>query len=259
MATQQMPVFSSVRERLGELIGGLWAPVVAKLSHARAARMFHPEGHTFWGVSQPVCGFDDEYWPLAVRLSGRVLARFSGALSRNEREYLDVLGLALRFRRSSGVPIDHRAEPGDTDLLTATIRSPLTMLASPLFTNARDFVGNRYWAVSPFAPALIDHRIELRLTPIDPPKLSGRRVAKLAAAVEVGRAEWCLEARRTLHLRWRPVCRITLGEPAPIDQAALRFDPFRGVLEPVGLVHAIRRATYLASQRARPGRELASP
>src|SRR5688572_3541022 len=41
-----------------------------------------------------------------------------------------------------------RADPDDTDLLTATIRSPLTMLGSPLFTDATDFVGNRYWAVS---------------------------------------------------------------------------------------------------------------
>jgi len=248
----------AVRERFGEAIGGLWAPVVAMISHARKARMFHPEGHTFRGISEPACAFDDPYWPLAARLGGRVLARFSGALSRGERERLDVLGFALRFRRSAGEPIDHVAESGDTDLLSATIRSPLTMLGAPLFTNAHDFVTNRYWAVSPFAPSMIDHRVELRLSPIDPVERPGRRAEKLASAVASGHATWLLEARRTLHLRWRPLCKIALTEAATIDQAALRFDPFRGVLEPVGLVHAIRRATYAASQHARPGHELPS-
>ncbi|MEO8183439.1 MAG: hypothetical protein ABI895_31785 [Deltaproteobacteria bacterium] len=41
-----------------------------------------------------------------------------------------------------------------------------------------------------------------------------------------------------------------------LDQEALRFDPFRAGrgVTPVGFVHALRRATYLASQRARPAR-----
>lgn len=67
-----------------------------------------------------------------------MLARFSGVLWRGERERLDVLGLALRMRPGSGASIDHRAADGDTDLLTATIRSPFTMLGSPLFTDAGD-------------------------------------------------------------------------------------------------------------------------
>ena len=259
---------SGLRERLGEWLGARWAPLVGALTQLRHARMFHPDGHTFHGVITPACDLADEYGPLAAGLRGRVLARFSGALWRGERERLDVLGLALRIRPGSGELIDqparagaqpaldHRAAAGDTDLLTATIRSPLTMLASPLFTNATDFVGNRYWAVSPFAPDGVGHRVELRLVPVDPPDLHGRRVEKLAAAVQAGGAEWWLEARRTLRLRWRPVCRVTLFAPAAIDQAALRFDPFRGVLNPVGLVHAIRRATYATGQRARA---LASP
>lgn len=252
MSRSLAPPIDAVRERLGERIGRAWAPFVATLSRLRRARMFHPDGHTFRGVVVPACELDDPYGPLAAALAGRVLARFSGALWRGERERLDVLGLALRMRPGTGAPIDHHAESADTDLLTATIRSPFTMLGSPLFTDAGDFVGNRYWAVSPFAPQGVEHRVELRLTPVDPPALEGRRIDKLAAAVATRRAEWWLEARRTLHLTWRPVCRVSLHEPALVDQAALRFDPFRGVLDPVGLVHAIRRATYAASQHARP-------
>ena len=234
------------RERIGAAIGRAWAPAVAALSTARRARMFHPEGVTFAGHAYAVGG---PFADLGDALSGRVLARLSPALWRGGFEHLDVLGLALRFRSGRGPALDHRAAPGDTDLLTATIRSPLTMLLSPLFTDASDFVGNRYWAVSPFA--VFGARVELRLVPVHPPALRGTRLERLRAAVEVGRVAWWLEARRTLHLRTHRVAVIELEREVDVDQRALCFDPFRGVLRPVGLVHAIRRATYAASQRAR--------
>lgn len=208
--------------------------------------MFHPEGHTFVGSSTPIAG---PFRTLGEQLGGRVLARLSAALWRGDVEHLDVLGLALRFRHGPG---EFHEEPreGDQDLLTATIRSPLTMVLSPLFTDARDFVDNRYWAVSPF-----DYhgaRIELRLSPVDPPRSAGTRLERLNAAVSAGRASWWLESRRTLHLTWHPLARIELHEPIDLDQEALFFDPFRGgPLRPVGLVHAIRKATYAASQRTR--------
>jgi hypothetical protein len=207
--------------------------------------MFHPEGMTFVGRTVAV---DGPYRELGEELAGRVLVRASAALWRGDFEHLDVLGMALRFRRSAA-EFDARARPGDQDLLTATIRSPLTMLASPFFTDATDFVGNKYWAVSPFETDV--GRVELRLVPVDPARFPGRRAARLFQAVQAGRASWWVEARRTLRLRWHRVARVDLEHEVDIDQDALFFDPFRGTLRPVGLVHAIRHATYAASQRTR--------
>jgi hypothetical protein len=244
-----------LRERAGAWIGRAWAPLIAAIARLRRARMFHPDGHTFTGVVEPAAEHDDRaptdpsLARLAEVLGSRVLARFSGALWRGEVEHLDVLGLALRFRTSKA-DFDHRPLAGDTDLLTATIRSPLTMLGAPFVTDASDFVGNRYWAVSPFE--LDGVRFELRLVPVSGGPSTGTRLERLRAAVATGRAAWWLDARRTLHLRWHRVARVQLDAPVALDQAALRFDPFRGVLRPVGLVHAIRRAAYPASQDARP-------
>jgi hypothetical protein len=243
-----------LREQLGSWIGRLWAPGVALISRARHARMFHPEGLTFAGRVQPVRS-GGPLDALAERFDGRALVRCSAALWRGGHEHLDVLGFALRVRRGEGPALDEAVEPGDQDLLFATIRSPLTMLLSPLFTDATDFVDNRYWAVSPFA--VIDGRYELRLSPDNPPAkppLRQPRASRLLAAVHARRAVWTLEARATLTLRWHPIARVELERATTIDQDALAFEPFRDGLglEPVGLVHAIRRAAYAASRAARP-------
>lgn len=240
-----------LREQLGAAIGSLWAPAVTTLTKLRHARMFHPVGHMFAGHAVGVAG---PFETLGRELTGRVLARMSAALWRSGWEHLDVLGLALRFRRGPGPELDERAAPGDQDLLTATIRSPLTMVASPLFTNTHDFMQNKYWAVSPFEHAKLG-RIELRLVPIVTPYRDPRRATRaerLLSAVDAGRAAFWLQARRTLTLRWVTCARVQLERLIVLDQARLAFDPFRGRLRPVGLVHAIRRAVYAAGQQARP-------
>ena len=255
MATSES---ASLRERLGHVIGRAWAPAIAALTHVRHARMFHPDGHTFTGISEPNADPTGPYAAVAAALAGPVLARCSAALWRGDSfEHLDVLGLAIRFRPDADTPPDHHARPGDTDLLTATIRSPLTMLLSPFTTDATDFAGNTYWAVSPFAVG--DLRFELRLVPVDPPPATeGSRTERLACAVAAGHAVWQLEARKTLRLQWAPVAKISLDRPATVDQRTLKFDPFRGALRPVGLVHAIRRAVYAAGQHARDDEPQAS-
>lgn len=240
-----------LRERLGAAIGTLWAPAVAAISRARNARMFHPEGHTFVGRIEPVGR--SPFAELAHRLDGRVLLRCSQALWRDDRERFDVLGIGMRIRLRGERTFDARARAGDQDLLFATIRSPWTMLLSPFTTDASDFVDQTYWAVSPFAVGA-PGRVELRLRPLDPPRTRGSRIERLRSAVEAGRAAWWLEARKTLTLRWHRVARVTVEHEVTIDQAALQFDPFRTGRDivPVGLVHAIRRAVYAASQHARP-------
>jgi hypothetical protein len=235
------------REALGEAIGQLWAPGVAAITKLRHARMFHPSGHTFVGRVEAI---DGPLSALGRDLEGRVLARLSSALWRGGWEHFDVLGLALRFRRAGGPDFDERAYPGDQDLLTATIRSPLTMLGAPFVTDASDFVANTYWAVSPFEHDV--GRVELRLVPIHPASnRRGTRAEQLRAAVAAGLVAWSMQARRTLTLRWHPVARVELSKPIELDQERLAFDPFRGALRPVGVVHAIRRAVYSAGQRAR--------
>ena len=233
------------RERIGTRVGELWSPAIEAISRARQARMFHPRGLTFAGRCVAIA-------PLGERLQGRVLARTSQALWKRPLEYLDVLGVALRFRAGAGPDLDAAAEPGDQDLLCATIVSPLTMPLSPFTTNAHDFLGNRYWAVAPFE--VDGARVKFRLSPRGTHVQEGHRDERLRAAVRAGEAGFLLEARRTLHRRWQPIARITLEHEVHVDQARLAFDPYRdgAAIVPVGLVHAIRRAVYAAGQRARP-------
>ncbi len=237
------------RERLGAAIGRWCAPPIYAIARLRDARMFHPVGHTFTGRAFAVPG---PLGSIGEQLAGRVLARCSPALSRTGRERFDVLGIALRFRPGGGPALDHEPALGDQDLLFATICCPLELPLALLLTDASDFVGSRYWAVSPFA--VHEHgRVELRLSPVAPAPISGSRETRLRRAVAAGGAAWWLEARRTLRRRWHKVAQIVLDRAAEVDDRALRFDPFRtgcGVM-PVGLVHALRPAAYDASQRAR--------
>lgn len=226
-----------VRERIGAAIGAVLAPAIAAVSRFRRARTFHPRGQTFIGRVEPIIG--GAFANIGADLQGDVLARFSGALWKKPNERFDVLGIGMRF--------EHQ------DLLFATIKSPFTMVFSPFTTNAHDFQANYFYAVAPFEVHNKD-RVELRLVPQDPPALMGTRDDKIRTAVERSECVWHLEARRTLTRDWHAVARITLDQIAILDQEALHFDAFRtdGKLEPVGVVHAIRKAVYAASQAARP-------
>lgn len=243
---------TGLREQLGDTIGGLWSPIVNRISHLRHARMFHPEGLLFSGQLEVVPG--GPYEGIASQLGHTVLARLSGALRRGGRESLDVLGIGLRMHR--GHKLKSHAVATDQDLLFATIRSPLTLGLAPFTTSSHDFFANRYYAVSPFALEGM-HRVELRLSPIGKPAHEGSRADKLRAAVAAGDARFELAARKTLHFGWEPIAKITLTKESELDQEALRFDPFQngaGIV-PVGVIHAIRKRVYAASQAARPTHE----
>ena len=246
-----VPVASGVRERIGGAIGALIAPAIGAISRFRSARMFHPRGITFAGRSEAIIG--GAYANLGAQLDGRVLARCSGALWKKPHERFDVLGIALRFRSHKGPELDANAALGDQDLLFATVRSPWLLALAPLLTDAHDFLRNRFFATSPFA-VHDQERVELRLEPVEPIDLEGPRDERLRRAVELGRAVFWLEARKTLTFEWHAVARITLEHEVELDQEALRFDPFRdgAGLVPVGVIHGMRRAVYAASQHARP-------
>ena len=170
-------------------------------------------------------------------------------------EHLDVLGAALRFRASRVVtPF---ASDGDQDLLFATILSPFTMGLAPFTTTPGDYLSNTYWAVSPF-DSPVGGRVKFRLVPnaASPPAHAGHggREERLLLAVAEHRSALRLEVRHTFARAWLPLVTVALVERAALDQEALRFSPFRagrGIV-PRGLVHALRRPAYAASQRARP-------
>jgi len=249
------PGVSEAPRRLGEwlgLAGGLaLAPLAAGVAALRRARVFHPEGALFRATVHPLVAHGPE-GELAARLAGDALVRLSTALWTGGREWIDVLGCAIRFR-SEHIPSVLPAA-GDQDLLLATIRTPLTTLVAPLRTHRHDFLRNDYYAVSPFFVEGLG-RVKFRAVSA-PVRLPGRdRDERLQMAVEAGLASLRLEWREAGRgAAWQPLCAIRLEERLDLDQEALRFDPFRDGrgLRPVGFVQYLRPATYWASQRARP-------
>jgi hypothetical protein len=241
-----------IRELVGNALGRAWAPLVARISRARHARMFHPDGLTFVASVVPVPS--EEFGDLGERFAGRALVRTSAALWRGARERPGVLGVAIRFRKRDTDPDSlTTVQDGDQDLLLATIRSPFTMVFSPLTTHVHDFLANRFWAVSPFDVAGLG-ALKFRLSPASAPVEEGdSRDARLRAAVAASDADWRLEVRRTFTVTWTTVAIVSLEREVAVDQRALRFSPFHDGLGivPRGLVHAIRRAAYPASQHAR--------
>lgn len=221
------------------------APAVGATSRVRRSRMFHPRGMILRGDVRALPG---EARELGERLSGWLLLRFSGAWWK-EHEWPDVLGCALRFRRSGQVTAVPDAD--DQDLLLATIRSPWTTPLAPLSTRQHDFLDNDYFGVSPF-DVTSAARVKFRLRPAKIPAAGSTRVAKLNDALERGPVLLTLGVRsQKLGAIYVPCAEITLREQVALDDDALRFDPFRSGrgVRPVGLVHNARSATYAASRR----------
>jgi hypothetical protein len=238
----------SLRERIGEVVGVAIAPLAAAIAASRHARVFHPDGVVLSARVDTVPHSD--VGEMAERLRGPALVRFSTALWRHEREWPDALGCAVRFR-SAAVASAEPAED-DQDLLFATIRSPFTLPFAPWGTYVHDYLRNTYFATAPFEVDGVG-RAKLRLVPEHPAGESGTRVERLRRALDHGEARLRLEVRRTFHRTWCPVARIVLLRPIAVDQAKLRFSPFRDGrgIAPRGFVHALRRAVYPASQAAR--------
>jgi hypothetical protein len=235
---------ATTSEKLGRAFGWMSAPAFAAIAALRHARVFHPVGDLLEGrlEASPV---DEADRPIAEALSGRLLVRFSGALWKRRTSPLpDVLGCALRVR-GDGRP--------DQDLLFATIRRPWTMGFSPFTTRIDDYLANHYFAVSPFTAGDRGGRFYLRLRPETQPREGGTRRDRLAGALSEGPIEIALETSERPFGPWRKLATVRLERFAETVDPALRFDPFangRGI-EPRGLVHALRRGAYAASQAAR--------
>lgn len=240
-----------ILEALGRVVGGIWAPSIALGSLLRNARLFHPDGIVRWARVEPIAK-DGMLGDFAKRLEGPALVRLSSGWWRNEKEWPDVLGIAIRFVDSKNIQVQNPAAR-DQDLLFATIlRAPMLPIA-PLFTNVHDFLANDYYALAPFSIQGLG-RVKFRLVPMRLPSDAGTRREKLEARIAAGSAVLHLELKISkLGAKWREVALIEIREKACVDQEALAFHPFRsgrGIV-PVGAVHMARAATYKASQWAR--------
>jgi hypothetical protein len=248
MRRKQSPI-----ERLGLVAGALLAPLTYLGSWVRHARLFHPVGVVLSGRALPLG--TREYHDLGIRLTGPVLARFSSAWWKRE-ELPDVLGCALRFGTESAELFE--AEPGDQDLLLATIRMPATTLLAPLSTRFHDFLANAYFGVSPFRIRGMG-RCRVRVVPLSGGVDAETREEKLRALLARGPVRLRLEVKLDRPgARYEPAALIELSQSRQ-DDPTLHFDPFcagRGI-EPAGFVHYLRVAAYAASRygRAATGRK----
>ncbi|HWE27348.1 MAG TPA: hypothetical protein VHB97_05060, partial [Polyangia bacterium] len=217
---------------------------------------FHPAGVVYRGR---VTAAASTPWPdVADRLSGHLLVRLSSAWWKR-REWPDVLGVAVRFTRREQPSEAPTAD--DQDLLFATTPRPWTLPFAPLTTKVHDFFANDYYGVSPFAVDGIGRAL-VRLVPAAHAPFDGDRPAKLAHAVAEDAARWHLEVRPEGARDWSPLAelRLTANVTAQLDQKRLRYSPFRAArgFTPVGFVQGLRRATYAASQEARPHADAAT-
>lgn len=237
---------------VGRVAGWAMAPLFGLVSHARHARTFHPRGPTYHARVSVHVQAPPRVTSVAQNLEGPALVRFSGALWKHAEHVQDVLGCAIRFQRDDRETAEPAAD--DQDLLLATIRRPYTMPFAPISTDVEDYLGNDYFAVSPF-DAGIGAPIYVRLHPVRRSSRStGTRREKLAGDVAMGEPLLDLEYGDGPFGPWFPLATIRLVREAHVDGEALRFRPFRDGrgLHPKGFVHALRVGVYTISQWARP-------
>ncbi|MEQ1506186.1 MAG: hypothetical protein ABMB14_28395 [Myxococcota bacterium] len=243
---------------VGSVVGAVVAPLFAAGSAARDARLFHPVGVVHRASVAPIASATDGDHPVGRRLAGAAIVRFSGAIWRRDRSP-DILGMAIRFKNDRPMTIEVADE--DQDLALATMASVFLLPVALLTTRSHDYLANRYTGAGWFEVDGLG-RVRLLVDAIRRPPARTRpspgtpdRDERLDRAVTDHEAVLRLSAIR-IDSSGRtaiPVATITLGPRWVVDQQALRFDPFRDGLgiRPVGLIQAIRRPVYAASQRAR--------
>lgn len=237
--------FLGLKERTGDIAGKLLGVATGATSFIRRSRMFHPRGITYLAQVETIRN--------ELSLPPFALLRFSSAWWKDE-EWMDVLGVAIRFSESPDFIA--QAKEGDQDLLFATIQSPWTLPFAPLTTRFHDFLDNEYFAVTPFSQGRhAEQLFKLSLHSLYPSPAGKSREHRLDSAVAESRAIFELRMLNLNHRsqNWRSVASIQLKHRFAIDQARLRFDPFRtgrGIV-PRGLVHHLRIGAYSASQLMR--------
>ena len=238
-------------EALGRAAGWAIAPAFGLASLVRNARVFHPAGVMVHAAIRKSADAPVELHPLAERLAGYAMVRFSGALWKREGAP-DVLGCAVRFHRHAKDKA--MAAEGDLDLLFGTARRVWTLPLAALTTDVHDYLANDYFAAVPFDVGL-DRPLYFRIHPSHPAaQRKGTRGTRLGHELKKGTVALGLDAADAPTGPWRPLLTIVLERFARVDGQAIRFHPFHGArgVHPRGFVNALRRGVYTLSQRARP-------
>lgn len=244
---------ASWTETVGQVVGRLWAPQFRVIAHKRHARALHAEGLCLQAEVVPV-RTDPPFTEVAERLAGPALVRLSTATWRGGREWPDILGASVRFRRDAR--LTEQAAPEDQDVLFSTAKHVLTLAPAVLSTRVHDWLENDYFSLAPFTvPGL--GLTKLRLTsPHDGVRRHGSRVQRLREALSEGQAVLTFEAwplEHGLPHTWTPLAQIHLRSEVQLDPERLRFNPFHeglGIV-PRGFLNALRRPIYQQSQAGR--------
>lgn len=262
-------------EFFGLVYGLFLGAVTAGVSAARKARTFHPSGIVYTGQATATTAFSVLHCDtmtentvteertsivseLVNRISGPILVRLSTALWKNDREWTDVLGIAVRFGGNSARDWTAEAQPGDQDLLFATVKHPSLLFISPFLTKVHDFFQNYFYAVSPFSLGEVKREeVYFRLCPQQGSSMeNASRTGKVDKRVNEGTAIFTLEIQFQLDSdkKWRPCAELKLVQRSELNQEALRFSPFRDGKEihPRGWIHFLRVGAYRGSQSTRP-------
>ncbi|HEX8822185.1 MAG TPA: hypothetical protein VF794_19825 [Archangium sp.] len=240
-------------EIVGRAVGTLWGPQFRATSERRHARALHAEGICLQAEVVPV-QTDPPFTDVAERLAGSALVRLSTATWRGGREWPDILGASVRFRRDTHLSAE--AAPGDQDVLFATLRHVVTLAPAFLSTHVHDWLDNDYYGLAPFTVRGLG-KAKLRLTSLRADsQRHGSRVERLRDAMYAGQAVLTFEVlprERGLPHTWTPLAELFLRDEVVLDPERLRFDPFRdglGII-PRGFLHAIRLPVYQQSQEGR--------
>lgn len=244
-------------ERLSEVLG-LWAgsmmaPALALGTLIREERIFHARGIYFRAEVEVADQVPMAFESVADSLAqGPALARLSAGLWRTKRGMLpDVLGLAIRFNADPNA--DFGPQENSQDLLTATMKSLLTLPLAALMSNQEDFLANTYHGAGKYEISDKDG-MRLRITPLQQPGSSGTdRYDRIRNAVAGGEVVFQLETSTSPNsAQWFPLVKIRLQSEVKIDEDKVMFWPFRGQnIRPQGFVQFTRPVPYLASQWAR--------
>jgi hypothetical protein len=237
-----------MRGAVGVLVGLVLAPIIFLWSLVKGARAVHADGILCAGE---IVAVDAVVGP---RLAGPVLARFSGAFQKEGALTPDILGLALRLRRTE----DTAASPavGDQDLVLGTFESFATAKRDKARVKVDDYLANDYDTVTPWrvdGVGVVRLRVVAGVTR-DPGRGTDRR-ARLAADLVAGAADLALGIHPDDGGRVpvTQVASVKLASLSALDARALRESLFRhgrGVTA-VGFRNGIRRVVYPVSQAAR--------
>ncbi|HVM10603.1 MAG TPA: hypothetical protein VM345_19240 [Acidimicrobiales bacterium] len=217
-------------------------------SFARRARVFHPDGAAFQATieldgGRPAVG--------ACALTGpgrhRAVIRLSKGIGLPGATP-DILGFALRI-------LDAHGSGSHQDLLLVTSAAPA--VGRHLILPARDFGGGFYSSILPYRDG--DDLLLFAIRPlwadgVDLDEMSSARFADVEEHLTAGRLRFELLAA-DLTGPWQPVGTIDVGRRlSEAEQEALRFNVFNTgeSLRPAGVINAMRRSVYRASQTARP-------